>query len=271
MLWAQCEEHKDSNVTSLSTTCFSQPSPFLRDVGDATSKSLALPKDFLNASLMGLMGCGPSCWEQWFQWPCYQPGTKKVNRHFDPWGYSVMLHAHWTRMRSGSNLARGYRKKCAKPCPIVRNTGTPAALCLTLVWSRNQIRLGVATLQFGNDRNGAGRTASCHERLRGSPWYPLSSNLEPWSHPTSVPLPSSSILPSFSHKQTNRTLGHKTGLHRNGRHRDEIEHFQEENTGGAEGHLTILVGFMLLAGWWYLLRMEAARTSLWYHHLRKWL
>lgn len=142
---------------------------------------------------------------------------------------------------------------------IVRNTGTPAALCLTLVWSRNQIRLGIATLQFCNDGNGAGRTASCHKRLSGSGnGISCHQILEPTSHPRSHPRshPTShptSILPSFSHQQTNRAFGYQAGLHRNGRHWDEIEHFQEENTRGAEGHLK-------LSGWWYLLTKTPGRS-----------
>ena len=126
---------------------------------------------------------------------------------------------------------------------IIRNTGTPAALCLTLVWSRNQIRLGIATLQLCNDRNGAGRTASCHQRLSGSGnGISCHQILEPRSHPRSHP---TSILPSFSHKQTNRAFGYQAGLHRNGRHWDEIEHFQEENTRGAEGHL--ITGWLMIS------------------------
>lgn len=95
-------------------------------------------------------------------------------------------------------------------------------------------------------------------------WYPLSSNFQPKSHPTSHPRSHpTSILPSFSHKQTDRAFGHQAGLHRNGRHWDEIEHFQEENTRGAEGHLTIFVGlYVALAGWWYLLMKTAGRSLL---------
>ena len=175
MLWTQCEEHKDSNVTSLSTICFG----LLCDVGDTTSKILALlTKDFLNA--WGHLHT-KRVWRAWWAAGCQVAENcdsnghatslvpKNVNKHFED-TRSCSLDKDEIRTK----LARGYRKKCALTClrycyetRIVRNNGTPAALCLTLVWSRNQIRLGIATLQFCNDRNGAGRTASCHKRLSG--------------------------------------------------------------------------------------------------------
>lgn len=209
MLRAQCEEHKDSNVTSLSTICFG----LLCDVGDTTSKILALlTKDFLNA--WGHLHT-KRVWRAWWAAGCQVAENcdsnghatslvpKNVNGHFE--GYSVMLIGQgWDQ---NEKLASGYRKKCGMTClrycyetRIVRNNGTPAALCLTLVWSRNQIRLGIATLQFCNDRNGAGGTARCHECLSGSSmvspvikfWNP---HLIPDLIPDLIPLPSCQASP----------------------------------------------------------------------------
>lgn len=204
------------------------------------------------------MGCGlPSCWELWFQWPCYQPGIKKCQQTF--WGYSVMLIGQgWDQ---NEKLARGYRKKCGMRClrycyetRIVRNTGTPAALCLTLVWSRNQIRLGIATLQFCNDRNGAGRTASCHERLSGSSMVsPVIKFRNPHLIPDLIPLPSCQASPISKQIEPLETrlgcIEMDVTETRSNISKKKIPEAQK-----------VTLSFTLLAGWWYLLMKTPGRS-----------
>ena len=101
MLRAQCEEHKDSNVTSLSTICFG----LLCDVGDTTSK---ISPCILKISWMHGVICTPNEFEGLDGLRAAKLLRTVIPMAMLPAWYQKMStdilrilgHAHWTRMRS---------------------------------------------------------------------------------------------------------------------------------------------------------------------------